>query len=883
MLFSRRTFKAALATIPVLIGLGFAPSAFGAQETASRYDIQATFDAAARTIEGTVQVTLTNTSTEPISSLAVVLYPNYYAQPDSEHLNDMNWLWVYPGSFSAGRMRLTSASVDGRSLEPVLEADDRPGTVARLTLARPLAPSATLTLELGFDVLVPEKYGSFGVYRRTLTANGGWYPYLPGLRADGSWALDAPPPRATFDVDLTLTEPRDTFLNGQYFEQTNHATLRDESATLVSLVSAPRYHLVEHRGDDVVVRFYEFKEGRYAEGDIPATLADFIERATGSIELAPSSREVTIVETYMRRNVARPGEGMILLSDEAFKALKNFGLRDLNRLALVRAYAYQLVRDHVYETENLEDVHWVAQALAWGITETYRKSGFLEVADIRETASRFGMFRPFNQMADAPTVPFTATYVRNVTTDDPLRESVYTFRNELPIGRLIYLKLKNEIGEDNADRVLRDYPTDGRVFRELASDVADENLGWFFDQWLQAFPDSIQYRLVDVSTHTDDGKTTTDIEIERLSSRPIVERVPVALTLADGEEQLVWWDGREDRGTLRVETESTVQLVEVDPNHETFDNVQADNRSPRPWEMVIDRGEVFVNTGGLGAAMRFRFRRKDTHRHEVYLQPFFSPAQVGISGGYFYNFGRQRPPWFFRRTQQINFMYAFADLRSGFAEPESGQIDGIGQLSFVQAQYSYDDQVFDEDPMSRKTLKANVQIASDDLGGDFNFYKVWTQASMVRAINPHHKMAVQGVIGHSDAFGSSERIPAQAMFDGVVWNRGLSFGDALGRNISNVRAEWRFDPFKDIDVLMPFMWARRIQMNLGMDATWVSEDFGDLFTLDDTRLAVVMGMRLHYDFFGFRPSDLTVDFGKEIGHGDRSSGFVINLGILQSF
>ncbi|MFQ5743146.1 MAG: hypothetical protein ACE5HV_06100 [Acidobacteriota bacterium] len=880
-----RRYLSAVITLTVIL-VCFAPTPAVAQQSEPRYSIGARFDIGARTIGGTVRVELTNTSTAAITSIPVVLYPNFYAHPDKKHLNELNWPWVYIGSFNPGRMRLRAARIEGQAVEP--QTDNTVGvpadTLARLSLPSALQPGEKITLELEFDVLVPKKFGDFGFYRQTLTANGGWYPYVSGLHADGSWALHAPPPRARFDVDLELTEARDTFLNNRYFPQTDRLSVRGVQGQFLTLVSTPRYHLVERQANGGVVRFYEFKPGRYAEASVAETLRDFIDQAEAAVDVRPASGEAIIVETYMRRNVARPGEGIILLSDEGFKAVKNFGFRDLNRLALVRAYAYQRVRDRVYEKEALEDVNWVAESLAWSITEGYRRTGFRDVADLVATASRFGMFRPFNRMAIAPTIPFTSAYNRNVATEDPFRESLFFFNNELPAGRLIYLKLKDEVEEETAERILGNYLAADRPFRQVASEVSGEQLDWFFDQWLQAFPDSIQYRLVEVDRNQPaGGRNRTTIELERLSSRPIIERVPIALDLENGEQQTIWWDGRQDRGSLTADTDQRVKRVVIDPFGETFDNVQVDNRSPKPWEMIIDRGEVFVNTAGIGAASRFRFRPKDDFSDEVFVQPFFSPGQVGISGGYFHNFGRSRDPWFFRKTQQINFLYGLSNLRSGFADEKSGEEDGDGQIGFVQVQYSFDDQVFEEDPQARKGFKVNLQVARTELGGDFNFYKTWAIGSVVRSITPNHKVAFQAVLGHGDGFRSQDRIPAQAMFDAVAFNRGLSFGDAIGRNIGNLRGEWRFDLFKDIDKAMPLMWFRRIQVNIGMDASWVSDHFDELFTLDDTRLALVMGMRMHYDFFGIRPSDLTFDFGREVGHGNRSKSYIINLGILQTF
>ncbi len=146
---------------------------------ASRYviDVTVTFDAvgtAARsaTLAGRELIRYTNTYSQPLDSLMLMLWPN-----DSDQ---------YLGALTLG-----AVSVGGAPVQPVMESR---GLAARLPLAAPLAPGHRVDLSVDFSARAnagAEHGARFGLTHGVLLAPT-FNPIIPRL-VDGQWQSDWPP------------------------------------------------------------------------------------------------------------------------------------------------------------------------------------------------------------------------------------------------------------------------------------------------------------------------------------------------------------------------------------------------------------------------------------------------------------------------------------------------------------------------------------------------------------------------------------------------------------------------------------------------------------------------------------------------------------------
>lgn len=161
----------------------------------ANYTLKASLDPAAHSLHGEGTVVFTNTSSATLSEVWVHLYLNAFKNQRSVFMRDT------VGGFRGSTVPKTWGAIDVRrfaqrtatgpvDLWPKVELS-RPGdddeTDARLPLAAPVAPGATVTFELAWDDTLPtivERVGFFGSFHFL----GQWFPKLARLEADGTFA-----------------------------------------------------------------------------------------------------------------------------------------------------------------------------------------------------------------------------------------------------------------------------------------------------------------------------------------------------------------------------------------------------------------------------------------------------------------------------------------------------------------------------------------------------------------------------------------------------------------------------------------------------------------------------------------------------------------------
>lgn len=858
---------------------------------AARYAVEADVDLRRHVISGTETVVVTNTTGAPMEALHLFLYPNQF-RTKSAQLNEMNYRWHYPSGFDEGA--LTIGAIRDTTSNQALEGQllDQPGlpsgTVLAVALPAPLPPGGELSLTVAFETKVPHKFGPFGHFHGTMTAQGGWYPYVVPVAGDGRPLFDGAPEKSSFAVRLKLSAERDAVVNGVFFDDVSEIDLPARDASYVSFVLAPEYYPATRQAGSTRVTFLSLDEHRYKINPIMETLPQTATAASTFFGIdAPA--EVVFAETYLRAVMTFPGEDMVLVSDRFFVTVTQFDMRNLNTLEAARATAALLIGDRVAEREDPRDATWVTEALAWGFRNAFLKEHFPTLNNLRETANQMGMFRPFHRMAASPTIPFSETYVGFVVSRDPFRESLHYFNNTLPSGQLFTEKLPGTIGNDPAGEVVRHYLHQSGRFEPFATQVAGRDMAWFFDQWKQGYPPDLDYRLADVTRNLP-GSLRTEFTVEKVTGRELVDPVEVRVHKDDAPPELLIWDGVGNTKHFEVETAQQVTQIEIDPRRQTAQVDDYNDLSPHPWEMVMDRGDVDVGSGGLGAGTRIRMHRVRDQGKWMFALPFFSPPEVGVEGGMLLNFGGTVDGLVWNRKQELSMSYLFTNLRGGFADEKSGALDGSGQAAGLKFRYTFQNKMFEEDPMDFETAEAAVSIYRNELGSDFDFFQVTASAAKVVALHPSHKIAGLVSVGYSDGFRSDDVIPAQKLFDlaGVGASGIAASGNHLGRTAAGIALEWRHDLMSHLNMAMPMnMRVRRIQGVLALESGWTADDVGDLFSVNQGIYGVRYGLRFHYDFLGIRPSDFTVDFGHRLGRptgrGVPDDGLIFSVGILQTF
>ena len=165
-----------------------------------------------------------------------------------------------------------------------------------------------------------------------------------------------------------------------------------------------------------------------------------------------------------------------------------------------------------------------------------------------------------------------------------LERELPDWENILAKGKALAIvnMLVNLIGESEFDRVLiqllRHYHRKGVAaedFQRVVEQVARQDLGWFFEQWLKT-DKPLDYRLGEIRTDPVGNRYVTTIEINSRRGGALMPIV-VKVSLEDGEEVIEEAKGRKSRERLKITTNSPPQLVELDPEEFLPDINRANN------------------------------------------------------------------------------------------------------------------------------------------------------------------------------------------------------------------------------------------------------------------------------------------------------------------
>ena len=190
------------------LALALAAVSLPARSAPLSYAVQAEIADDGAQIRGTATIRYLNDGDSDLDHLVLLLYPTRF-RTEEEALNDLTRGRVFPGPFSAGDMVL-----EGVDTEPVVFELAPAGSYERLVLSAPLPPGEEAVVELSFVTTIPHRFGSFGRHAWMVALNGGWSPMVAARDAGGGWDLEAPPPLADWEIDLSYGEGWSAVVNG---------------------------------------------------------------------------------------------------------------------------------------------------------------------------------------------------------------------------------------------------------------------------------------------------------------------------------------------------------------------------------------------------------------------------------------------------------------------------------------------------------------------------------------------------------------------------------------------------------------------------------------------------------------------------------------------
>jgi hypothetical protein len=779
--------------------------------------IDVAIDPAHRTARGTVDLELTNETGGPLPAVELWRYPAHFAHLPPE-LNDFNFYWVYPRVFSPGSMALEAVTVDGQPARAAI-ADSFPagrGTLYRIPLAAPLPPGGRVHVAAKFSTTIPERYGPFGCVDRACTLAGGFYPMPVEQGAEG-WQHQAPPARS--DVTITVAAPpgSDLYLDGKNTIPGTRTALPGVPFALVTVEHGLYERTLVH--DGVTVRFASHtalppppeeppgKAMPYLGEDRAQIVLDATKDALdllGELGLsAPRGSRIDLVEAPLRLELAQPAAGAVLVSDRIFRIVPVERFRKFHTFQLVRAIFAQLCAARLAERERPGDLGWSPDvAASWLVDQftlrDYRKSEFA-----RDILRWVAFIPTIDRILYAPQIPFATAYFNSLDDPDPTRADPMRFSSEVPRGKVIYEKLRDRLGDPDTAQVVR-AEWSGEPLREAAERVAGSSLAQFFAQWLGKYP-QVDYRFEVVGEERKGIHRVYRIRVYKRGPHPPVEKVELRLTEWGGQRHDLAWDGEGREHVFTVETERTVQSIELDPRGRLSehldgenDDMRLGNRSPSAVKFIYNNFGGLINFQNLSLDLSLDFSLsriydvKNSGRFVIYRS---QTTQVGLLAAYGRNWGRLVTPS--RTTSGASVGITAARLEPTFGR--TGEAPQPGTRLTFSASLGYDDRLYIWEPWRAWSFgaTANYVLTVLDDGRVLQQGSIGVSGERIAPLAVGHGIAV--MVGAAATFGDLQT-PSQMLSAGAPsFLRGYEADELLGPLRATLQLEYRHTFVHDLD------------------------------------------------------------------------------------
>ena len=829
--------------------------------TLPHHRVEATVSRTAPQIRGTVETTVTNRSTRPLDAVVLVLFANRFARPDAE-VTDVNRPFVYPyEEFEPGSMTIREIVVGGAvAASTALSQPGVPeGCLLRVALPAALPPGAAASLRVSFETVVPTRFGSFGTFDGMLTAVGGWYPYVAPWRGDGTAAVDALPDVADFDVELRVDPELEVVLNGRHVAHPTSPIHTDvRGVHYLSLVAAPTLLRDEVDADGTHIVFFRrppVRHDRRAFG--PTQLEITLEALRKVVAARPASvphrDDVVVVEAPLRLVLSAPGEGMVVLSDRALEVFPV--LRPFHEVQVAQAMYAELLRPYLAPREPPWDHAWVSEGLSYELAQAYRRATQSTVRSVQEWIERFNIFAIVDRFEVVPKIPFVAAFFERSPSADPLHEQITSFNNDLPPGHVILGKLRQQLGDATFASVVDRCVAAQAPFRRCAAATTSADLGPFFAQWLQPYPEiNYDFAGVDLNERQDDTYRST-VTVRREASREIHEPVDVELRRIGGERVRLRWDGNGDEGLLTARTAHRVHQAVIDPDRKLIETTRADDARPPTPQVVLDSAEVEVTSTEFGFSGLMVGRARYDYRKDIAAAGFYTNRSIGVDVGPRLHWGKPNDPTLYRHN-----LYAFYDIQAlngSFKDDRDPAVRTRGHLNGLGLRYDYNNLVAFDNPTREVDFRLFGDWFDGRLGSSFD-YADWGGSLVLTHPLWTHRTILAGEVtnGFSEPIGSS-RVPLQGLFSlgGSRSIRGIGAEAELARNIFLVRTEVRQMIYPELDLnLLDLLVLRRAQVRLFVDTGQVSNSAGAVYDPRGYAVGAGVGFAAVYDFMGFFPS-----------------------------
>ena len=526
------------------------------------YRIDARLDPAAKTVEGTGQITYRNPSQDTLGELWLRLYLRAFSGPDT--------VWMRE---SGGQHRGVAADADTRgditmhklSLaggDDLLATAMLTDTLLHVPLDQPLRPGESIDLDVAWTSKLPRVFARTGYGGRddTFFMVGQWYPKM-AVYDRGRWDTEPWHANAEFfhdfgSYDVRISVPPEYVVAatgmpaGRFGEADGGEThsFTAHSVTDFAFAASPDFRVHEAKAGDVGVALYLLPE----HDDL---LQEYISTATGALQ---SFGAWFGPYPHARYSVVDVPDNAAGAGGMEYPMLVTGGTIGLP----VGTGATAMVVAH-------ETAHqwWPMQTATNEGREPWLDEGLTEYSSMRyllEAGRRIG-FGPLSLSAPA----FDRSEYA-LASDQPANLPAWNY-SEVAYAGAVYgkpavglLMLERVVGTDALRRAMAAYlqayrwkhPT-AADFRASLEQSLDPDLDWFFDDYT-AGRGVVDYAVAGLQQES----TSSTVRLTREGAVPVP--VEVEVTLASGEQRVETWDGRATSTSLSFPSADPVVRVVLD-------------------------------------------------------------------------------------------------------------------------------------------------------------------------------------------------------------------------------------------------------------------------------------------------------------------------------
>ncbi len=771
---------------------------------------------------------------------------------------------AFPGDFSPGGFEGLELVVGGAPCTPRIEVLPAGERVA--WCRAPIAAGEPIAIEARATLRIPERFGGFGRVQRSVTLAGAWLPQpaRPGQ----------PPPRGPWSLSLSAPAPLTAVLGTTYRPSAGEGGRRvvqasGEGAQIPLFLRPAAWRALSLA--EGAARFLTSDAPHREDGGVLALQTQLA--VEDALRLVPElglpapdrAQPLVLIEAPLRHVLTETAEGVVLVSDRAFRMV------EVDRF--LRFHALPMLRD-VFGVlaaralgPEVGDRALTADVVGTWALERYVTARYGGAEDAFDVLGIVSFIPSIDQMLYAPDLAFAGAYFRNVPEDHALRPDLIDFPLGFPRGKWLYEKLRERLGPARASAIVARARLGGGIGAATRAEWPAGDSGGGAETFLQTWlgpPPKVRYRLAAHQDAPEGAGFRASATVERIGD-PIAEPVTVRFTDDDGAARDVVASAT--TAAIRVVTATLaapLDEVEIDPLRRLLETGDADAPDPRylhrsspEWKVLLNNFNVLLaaTEGAVETALDLGIARRHDAHWGFGVRAEYAADAISL--------GLRASRAFGERVTSARLAHAFtasaegAYLRPGFAGAEEG-----GAALLAGLGYSYDDRISVWAPQSGTAVRVGAgyqrivgTLTSPELTADA--VSVSVRGLRQWRLGLRHQLSVRGSV----AAYVAGRPQAQLLLPlgGRQQVRGYATDAELARARGIVSAEWLHPLITDLDVNGFFLaWVTGIDGALFVDAALAGDTlaeavegpvFGD----------VGYGLRFYIDYFGVRPGVLAVE------------------------